>query len=502
MGIVKFTFVKLIPKCFFFVCIAMLLSLSTNCVAMQKKSIQSFLQKNINQKAPSFKYQNFSNSLNNSLFIAAGSVIAVQQTNSEQEDKDKNREVDQSEIPLDKKVKENGKNSILGIFLKKDEISRLKNRLIEYGNNHLPVKLRLIYLSVVEKSFEYPVILLFVLLVLFFIINIAGVFVILNTTVKRKNYKGRFEKIYSKMYEEVLLAYMFGSIDWDSATVKLKRNNKKANRKILISVLMNFKSNFKGELEHFIPEIYTKLGLNNDSQKLANSYYNHKKVRGIIELIHLYPEGAKGIVEKLINDPNDYVRAEAQTAYIRLNPETPFNFFYNLEKPFTRWTQLSAFNLIRLHQLQVPSFGQFLNFNHYNIRNFSLRMITYYQQLETVSEVVKMVENEMEETRFLAYKAIDDLRLYDSNELLKSKYEKETLKNKVEIIKALKNIGTTGDFDFLEEIMKTGTMSLKTEACRSMYYMGSESREKLMQLDNNEVPEIELLIAHITDPRN
>ena len=320
MGIVKFTFVKLIPKYFFLVCIVMLFSLSGNCAGMQKNSIQNFHQNNINRKVASFKYQNIPNSLNNVLFIAAGSVLAVQQTNSVKEDQDKNREVDQSEKSLDKKVEASGKNSILRIFLTKDEILRLKNRLIDYGNNHLPVKLRLIYLSVVEKSFEYPIILLFVILVLFFIINIVGVLVILNNTVKRKNYKERFEKIYSKMYEEVLLAYMFGSIDWDSVIIKLKRNNKKANRKILISVLMNFKSNFKGELEHFIPEIYTKLGLNNDSQKLANSYYNHKKVRGIIELIHLYPEGAKGIVEKLINDPNDYVRAEAQTALYKAKP--------------------------------------------------------------------------------------------------------------------------------------------------------------------------------------
>src|SRR5690606_37151635 len=145
--------------------------------------------------------------------------------------------------------------------------------------------------------------------------------------------------------------------------------------------------------EHFIPEIYTRLSLNNDSIKMANSYAIHKKVIGIIELIHLYREGAKDIVQRLINDPNDYVRAEAQTAYVRLNPETPFNFFYNLEKPFTRWTQLSVFNLIRIHSLPVASFGQFLNFKHINIRNFSLRMITFFQQLESAEEVIKMVDN-------------------------------------------------------------------------------------------------------------
>jgi hypothetical protein len=354
----------------------------------------------------------------------------------------------------------------------------------------------------VDRAFEYPLILLFVVLVLFFIINIVIVFAVLNNTIKRKNNKERFEKIYSKMYEEVLLAYMFGSIDWDTVLIKLKKHKRKENRKILVSVLMNFKSNFKGELEHFIPEIYTRLGLQNDSLKLAKSYYNYKKVRGIIELIHLYPEGAKDIVKKLINDPNDYVRAEAQTAYIRLNPDAPFNFFYSLERPFTRWTQLSAFNLIRVHQLAVPSFGQFLNSKHYNIKNFSLRMITFFQQLESAPEVIKMVENEHEQTRLLAYKAINDLRLYDSHELIKSKYSDETLKNKLEIIKALRNIGIEEDFDFLVDVMKKESMTLKTEACRSMYYMSAKSRDELLNLNKNKVPEIDLLISHVTDSRN
>ncbi len=502
MGIVKFTFVKLIPKYFSFTFFIILFSLYGNCMVKQNKSIQNFSQKDLSPGKESLKYLNVSFSFNNNLFVTVKSFAATQHINSDQEFQNENIEFDKSKISPDKKLKERGKNSIFGIFLTDDEISSLKKSLKDYGNNHIPAKLRSVYNNVVEKSFEYPIILLFVFFVFFFIINILVVFIILNSTIRRKNYKERFEKIYSKMYEEVLLAYMFGSIDWDIVKLKLKRNNKKANRKLLISVLMNFKSNFKGELEHFIPEIYTKLGLQNDSLKLANSYYNHKKVRGIIELIHLYPEGAKDIVKTLINDPNDYVRAEAQTAYIRLHQDTPFNFFYNLERPFTRWTQLSAFNLIRLHQLPVPSFGQFLDFKHFNIKNFSLRMIIFFQQLESTPEVIKMVENEMEQTRFLAYRAINDLRLYDSHEMIKSKYEEETLKNKLEIIKAFKNIGIKEDFEFLEGIMKTETMSFKTEACRSMYYMSSESREKLMQLDKNLIPEIELLISHVTDPRN
>ena len=500
MGVVKFTFVKLILKYFSLFCYILLFSISGNGMEGQQRPIQNFPKNNL-QEESIFDYQQYSNPLNNILHPVISSALIAKQPDSGQEYQNNNG-VDQSEVPAGKNVSKNSKNSILGIFLSDDEISSLKKQLTDYGNNHFPPKIRPGYLAVVEKAFEYPLILLFVVIVLFFIINILIMFVLLNNTIKRKSYKERFEIIYSKMYEEVLLSYMFGSIDWETVKLKLKRHNKRANRKILISVLMNFKSNFKGELEHFIPEIYTKLGLHIDSMKQAGSYYNYKKVRGIIELILLYPEGAKEIVKKLINDPNDYVRAEAQTAYIRLNPDTPFSFFYNLEKPFTRWTQLSAFNLIRLHSLPVPSFGQFLNSKHYNIKNFSLRMITFFQQLESAPEVVKMIENEREQTRYLAYRAINDLRLYDSHELIKNKYEKETLRNKLEIIKALKNIGIKEDFDFLEEVMKMENMSMKTEACRSMYYMSAESREKLMQISESTVPEIELLILHVTDPRN
>ena len=129
-------------------------------------------------------------------------------------------------------------------------------------------------------------------------------------------------------------------------------------------------------------------------------------------------------------------------------------------------------------------------------------MITFFQQLEDVSEVIRMVDQKQDRTRFLAYKAINDLRLYDSRELIKSRFENETEKNKLEILKALRNIGTNDDFDFLEKVMKTGSISLKTEACRSMYFMSLEGKEKINHMDRQSIPEMELLIAHVTDPRN
>ena len=393
-------------------------------------------------------------------------------------------------------------NYILHSLINENKISAFRNSLIDYGNDHLPMELRSFYIQVIEKSFRYPIVFLFIAFIIFFILNVISVILILNYTIRIKNHRKRYISIYAKIYEQTLLSYLFGEINWERAIIKLKRKDRKVNRKILISILLNFQENLRGEVDKFIPEIYNKLNLKKDSLKLTNSYFNYKKVQGIRELTYLYPTGAAGIVSELINDSNDNVRAEAQTAFIRLNPDDPFKFFQNLTKPFTRWTQLSAFNLIRIYQLPIPSFADFLDSKHADIQCFSLRMIIYFQQLENVGKILKMLENKDEQIRFLSYKAINDLRLFEGKELIKNKFPKETNKNKLEIIEALRNTGDLEDFDFLTRIIESEKVSFKIEACRSMYFMNNEGRERLLKLKNESIPEIELYIAHVTDQRN
>lgn len=391
---------------------------------------------------------------------------------------------------------------LLHIFLNDTKATKLKNELIVFGENHVPQNFRSFYLTLVDIFFQNPLIFVFIFFILFFIINIVGVILILNYTIKKKNHKANYAKMYERMYEEVLLSYIFGEIQWDKVLVRLQKINKRQNRIILTSVLLNFHENLKGEVEKYIPEIFYNLGLYKDSLKLANSFNSLKKAQGIRELTYLYPEGAKKIVEKYVNYSDDMVRAEAQMAYIRLNQKNPFEFLSNLTKPLTRWTQLSAFYMIRLYQLPVPSFSRYLYSNHPTIQNFSLQMITYFQQLENIPEILGMMNSKVERTRLLSYKAINDLRLYEGRVPIRKKYRKETYKNKLEIIKVLKNIGTEEDFQFLEIIIKSESVSLKLEACRSMYFMNQEGCERLVKLSKEPNSDINKFIAHITDYRN
>lgn len=391
---------------------------------------------------------------------------------------------------------------ILRLFLADSDIETLHKKLINYGKENFSQSFYGIYSVLIDNIFRYSIILVLVVFILFFILNIIVVFLLLHFTIKRKSRKEKFLKIFGKMYESVIMSYLFGEIDWQTACVKLKRIEKKENRKLLVSILLNFKENFKGDMEKFIPEIFINLGLQNDSLKAANSSHTYRKVQGIIELTHLYPQGAKEIIQNLINHKNDYVRSEAQIAFISLNQDEPFKFFETLSRPFTRWTQLSAFNLVRMYQLNVPSFAQYLDNKNLSVRNFSLQMIVYFQQLENIPGIIRMLNSEIEQTRFLSYRAINNLRIYEGRELIKNKYWGETGKNKLEIVKAFRNIGMEEDFGFLEKIVLSETVSLKVEACRSLYFMSNEGRQELIKMRNAGGTEIGLLLEQVTDPRN
>lgn len=401
-----------------------------------------------------------------------------------------------------KKPEKRSNYLVIRIFGDKNLIE-LKKDLIIYGNNHFPLFFRKFYIRVIEKTYRYPIILLFIILILFFILNVILVLWMLYYTNQQKNHKDRYIRIFEQLYEGVLRSYLFGEINWAKTVSKLKRLEKPQNRKILTAVLINFQENLRGEMDNRIPEIFVQLGLHNDSIKLTRSSVYYHRVQGIRELTNLYPKVAENIIEKYINNPNDLVRAEAQTSYIRIHPEDPFGFLKKLTSPFTRWTQLTAFYLFRQHQITVPSFVNYLDSDNKNVRNFSLRMIIFFQQLENAGAIFEMLNSTHEMTRFLSIRAINDLRLFEGKELLKKQFRVETSKNRLEIIKTIKTIGNAEDFEFLESILiQSESISEKTEACRSLNFLNKDGKKRVNLLNQHAGLEIDQYLAHVTDPRN
>lgn len=381
-------------------------------------------------------------------------------------------------------------------------VNQTKRELIEYGKEHFPVPIRKIYNRFIEKTYTYPIVLIFVLLIFVFVVNVSIVLFVIYESNKYQNKKERYRMFYKNYYEEVLSLYLFDINDWETTLSKLKRLGKPENRRILTSVLLVFKENLRGEMDAKITEIFIRLDLNKDAIRLTRSFFYYKKVQGIRELTNLDPEKAKAIIEKFLNHKHHKIRTEAQVSYVRLHPESPFAFLKDIKSPFSPWTQLSSFYTLRLHQIPVPNFAEYIDSGQSTIRNFCLRMIIFFQQFEAADKIFNLIENKLESTRNLSIRAANDLRLYDGKRLLLGNYEKESDNNKLEIIKALKNVGDETDFPFLENIILNGTASQRIEACRSLYQMSRLGQQCLEEIGEQHNINLDLYLAHIKDPRN
>lgn len=381
-------------------------------------------------------------------------------------------------------------------------LRKIEILFIDGAKPYLPQSFLPFYIKMVDRAIRYPVILFFLMLIILFILNAIVIMIVLELSNTLKNRIERFDQLYGNMYERALTGYIFQEYDIETAVQRIKNIHLARNRKIFVSVLFNFQKNLSGDLDQKILNIFFRLKLNEDAIKKTRSKSFYDKILGLSELTNFYPTGAFAIVEGHINDKNNELRAEAQTSYVRLNQNEPFKFLKSLTKPFTRWTQLTSFYIFKLHKLPAPSFVEYLQSDLYNVQNFSLRMIIYFQQKENADEIVKLLDAKREQTRFLAIKAINELAIHEAKTRLKEVFTNETYTNRLEIVKALKQIGDVDDFDFLEHIIRQNNVSLKIEACRSMYFMNSLGMENLLRLNLEKELNIAPFIAHIYDPRN
>jgi hypothetical protein len=484
MEYIKFTFVKLILFVFCLICLV-ILPVKITTAGMQKYVVQVAASKTpieIQMIEPQTKHLTIDSIRNDSVSIDKLPAPVLEPDG------------------YDKKPEPQIKFSLLTFGVK--IVTDFRNLVAAYGDKHFSGVFHRKFNLIMDATFRYPIILLFIFLTFFFILNIITVFFILYISNWLKNKRDRYTLVYRELYEKILLSYLFEEKDWGKVLAGLKKIKRPLNRRIFTSILFNFQENLRGEMDTELPEIFEKLKLQRYSLKMARSAFYYKKINGIRELTHFYRQGASSIISRYLNDKNDLVRGEAQTSYVRLHSESPFDFFLSLTKPFTQWTQMVAFYLFRQNQLQTMHFADFLNAHHPNVRNFSLLMITFYQQLENTSEILKLLGDKSELTRFLAIKAVNDLRLSEARVLIKSRYLHETRKNRIEILKALKNVGNEDDFDFLQSVVLTGSVSEVTEACRSMYYMNNEGRKRLFQINRETNQNLGPYIAHIIDPRN
>ncbi|MEK7719746.1 MAG: hypothetical protein AAB347_09075 [Bacteroidota bacterium] len=216
----------------------------------------------------------------------------------------------------------------------------IKSDLIGWSR-HLPSPLNEFYTSIIEKSFRFPFVFIFLALILAFAGNVLFVIAVLFITNRIMNFRVRQKRIIRALFEKILTDLMLQVTDIPETIHLLSKTKLKKHYNLLIDVMMDFQKSFRGDSDRQIMELYQRMNLSKISYDKTYSMSFYEQVKGLRELTNMkHHQSIEMIVAKL-NDPNDIVRTEAQICYPYVNPETPFDFLGILEKPFSKWAQLN-----------------------------------------------------------------------------------------------------------------------------------------------------------------
>jgi HEAT repeat protein len=273
-------------------------------------------------------------------------------------------------------------------------------------------------------------------------------------------------------------------------------------RQALIDQMIDVSVNLKGDAEEKLCGLYMYLGLDRDSIKRANDFRWHKKIKGFRELAFMNIKEANHLIYKALNSKNEILRMEAQIALVRLTDEDPFDFLFQLKRPFSLWEQITLHELIIQHDLPVPEFKKWLKATNPSVVMFALRMIREFKQKDAEDDLRETLEHPSPEVRKLAVQVAGDLEMRSTLEVMKRIYKVQDYNTCLEIIRSMAKMPDPSLMGFLKLVLdKEDDVQLQIEATKAIENNGEEGVRTLVKLMKSEYKNYNIIVRHVLDRR-
>jgi hypothetical protein len=341
--------------------------------------------------------------------------------------------------------------------------------------------------------------------ILYSIITLVVLLIIILLNRNRLQREEKQTNYLKEVYQLKLMDYLFEDEKQDEVRNDLKEiAENRFDRQLLIDQMIDLSINLKGEIKETIKELYLFLGLKEDSVRKVQSKKWHENVKGIRELAYMNIREASEKILEYLNSTNEIVRMEAQIAMVRLSDENPYHFLHFMEKPLAVWEQITLHELLIQHNLEVPVFQQWFESENLSVVIFALEMTAWFKQVNSGESVIGLFEHENENVRHTAFRVCGEIELSSALPAMEQVYEKETDKNKLEILSAFANIPEERHLGFLKSVLDMeDNVQLQIQATKAMENTDEPGISMLIKLmkSKSEYKNYQIIIRHVLDGR-
>ncbi|TAE36493.1 MAG: HEAT repeat domain-containing protein [Sphingobacteriales bacterium] len=274
-------------------------------------------------------------------------------------------------------------------------------------------------------------------------------------------------------------------------------------KQALINRIISFRKSFKGTIAFYLRQLYIDLELDKQSFNKMKSVKWDKKVVALVELTAMDMSIADVNILPLTNSKNSELRAEARHAYIKLSKNEPFKFFDVVTEPLLMWDQIQLFKIITTTEdIAIPNFARWVTYStNKSIVSFCLKLIVYYNQVDGIPAVIKLLDTKDHGLRANAINCLGKLKVDEVEDKLLEIYGNQTQNCQIEILKAIGRIRSGKSIDFLKyEFLHSSDFDLRKNAARSIISGGIKAQETIQLLLDTATKENLLILKHCMNP--
>jgi hypothetical protein len=203
-------------------------------------------------------------------------------------------------------------------------------------------------------------------------------------------------------------------------------------------------------------------------------------------------------IEPFLNSRRNLVRIEAQNTMLRFNGFYGLRFLDTASYPISEWHQLKL--LEELAQLPPDDFtgiDHWLNSNNDSVVLFALKLVRNYHLFQFHQHLTQLFIHQNEDIRrhtIITIKEIPDETT--ANSLIEI-YPKETTRNQLEILAALKDLAMDSEVPFIVSCLDHPLTDIKFAAANTLYHIKPNGFDHVLAHADAENEPLKRIIKHL-----
>jgi len=225
------------------------------------------------------------------------------------------------------------------------------------------------------------------------------------------------------------------------------------NRNILKEILLDLQKDLDGDARNRLFKLYQDFDLHLDAYTKLNSWRWEVISQGILELTQMQVEQSYSFIKKFINHRRSVIRKQAQIAAVSLKHEGISYFLDTNKYHISEWQQIKVLEVLRNKEDFIPpKFGAWLTSKNKDVVLFALRLIKYYNQIDSNISIIELVKHKDDEVKQAAIQCIKEFGIANATGILKVSLWKCGTETKILILDAIGSLGKKEDLEFLYRV--------------------------------------------------